>query len=157
MGELIVVDDDSTVKSVSVIYSLEDPRLVAVQQPVNQGKGAAPREGFARAIARFIAVHGADHEYDPRDLERLCSPLRDGRAGVVHGSRFMRGREHRVPYYWPSIGIRILATPSNVATDANLTGMETCSRVFAREIIQNLHLWEGRFSFERGHRQARAL
>lgn len=148
VAELIVVDDGSTDKTWSVIDSLEDPRLVAVQQPVNRGKGAALREGFARAAAPFVAVHDADLEYDPRDLEQLLSPLRDGRADVVYGSRFMGGREHRVLYYWHSVGNRILTTLSNMATDVNLTDMETCSKVFAREVIQNLDLQEDRFGFE---------
>lgn len=148
VSELIVVDDGSTDKTWSVIDSLEDPRLVAVQQPVNRGKGAALREGFARATAPFVAVHDADLEYDPRDLEQLLSPLRDGRADVVYGSRFMGGREHRVLYYWHSVGNRLLTTLSNMATDVNLTDMETCSKVFAREVIQNLDLQEDRFGFE---------
>ena len=148
VAELIVVNDGSTDKTWSIIDSIEDPRLVAVQQPVNKGKGAALREGFARATAPFVAVHDADLEYDPRDLEQLLSPLRDGRADVVYGSRFLGGREHRVLYYWHSVGNRLLTTLSNMATDVNLTDMETCSKVFAREVIQDLDLQEDRFGFE---------
>lgn len=148
VAELIVVNDGSTDKTWSIIDSIEDPRLVAVQQTVNKGKGAALREGFARATAPFVAVHDADLEYDPRDLEQLLSPLRDGRADVVYGSRFLGGREHRVLYYWHSVGNRLLTTLSNMATDVNLTDMETCSKVFAREVIQDLDLQEDRFGFE---------
>lgn len=148
VAELIVVDDGSTDATWDVISAVQDSRLHTVRQPMNRGKGAALREGFARATAPFVAVHDADLEYDPRDLEQLLTPLRDGRADVVYGSRFMGGREHRVLYYWHSVGNRILTTLSNMATDVNLTDMETCSKIFAREVIQNLDLEEDRFGFE---------
>ena len=148
VAELIVVDDGSTDDTWNVISAIEDPRLNTVKQPINRGKGAALRAGFSRASAPFVAVHDADLEYDPRDLEQLLTPLRDGRADVVYGSRFMGGREHRVLYYWHSVGNRILTTLSNMATDVNLTDMETCSKVFTREVIQNLDLQEDRFGFE---------
>lgn len=148
VAELIVVDDGSTDATWNVISEIEDPRLNTVKQPINRGKGAALREGFSRASAPFVAVHDADLEYDPRDLEQLLTPLRDGRADVVYGSRFMGGREHRVLYYWHSVGNRMLTTLSNMATDVNLTDMETCSKVFKREVIQNLDLQEDRFGFE---------
>jgi len=148
VAELIVVDDGSIDATWNVISAIEDPRLLAVKQPVNRGKGAALREGFTRTSAPFVAVHDADLEYDPRDLEQLLTPLRDGRADVVYGSRFMGAREHRVLYYWHSVGNRILTTLSNMATDINLTDMETCSKVFARDVIQSLDLQEDRFGFE---------
>ena len=148
VAELIVVDDGSTDSTWDSISAIEDPRLITVRQPVNRGKGAALREGFFHASAPFVAVHDADLEYDPRDLEQLLTPLRDGRADVVFGSRFMGGREHRVLYYWHSVGNRILTTLSNMATDVNLTDMETCSKVFTREAIQSLDLEEDRFGFE---------
>jgi glycosyltransferase involved in cell wall biosynthesis len=146
--ELIVVDDGSQDETWNVISRVEDPRVKAIRQLVNRGKGAALRAGFTVASAPFVAVHDADLEYDPRDLEQLLIPLRDGRADVVFGSRFMGGKEHRVLYYWHSIGNRLLTTLSNMATDINLTDMETCSKVFRREIIQSLDLQEDRFGFE---------
>lgn len=148
VAELIVVDDGSTDDTWNVISAIKEPRLNVVKQPTNRGKGAALREGFTRASAPFVAVHDADLEYDPRDLEQLLTPLRDGRADVVYGSRFMGGREHRVLYYWHSVGNRLLTTLSNMATDINLTDMETCSKVFTREVIQSLDLEEDRFGFE---------
>lgn len=148
LHELIVVDDGSQDESWNLISGITDTRVRAIRQPVNRGKGAALRTGFSLAEAPFVAVHDADLEYDPRDLEYLLKPLRDGRADVVFGSRFMGGREHRVLYYWHSVGNRILTTLSNMATDINLTDMETCSKVFRREVIQSLNLQEDRFGFE---------
>lgn len=148
VAQLVVVDDGSTDQTWQVIATVDDPRLESVRQPRNMGKGAALRRGFALAAAPFVAIHDADLEYDPRDLRNLLLPLRDGRADVVFGSRFMGGREHRVLYYWHSVGNRLLTTLSNMATNINLTDMETCSKVFSREVIQSLHLEEDRFGFE---------
>lgn len=148
VAEVIVVDDGSTDDSWKLINTFTDDRVHAVRQPVNQGKGAALRRGFALANAPFVAVHDADLEYDPAELERLLEPLRDGRADVVFGSRFMGGNAHRVLYYWHSVGNRVLTTLSNMATDVNLSDMETCSKVFRREVIQGLDLREDRFGFE---------
>jgi len=146
--ELIAVDDGSQDGSVAVLRQVTDPRLHVVVSGRNQGKGAALRRGFALATAPFIAVHDADLEYDPADLERLLVPLRDGRADVVYGSRFMGGAEHRVLYFWHSVGNRLLTTFSNMLTNINLTDMETCSKVFRREVIQSIDLREDRFGFE---------
>ena len=106
------------------------------------------REDFTWVTAAFVTVNDDDLEYDPDDLRQLFIPLRDGRAGVIHRSPFMGGREHRVLYHWHSVGNRILTTLSNMATDVNLTDMETCSKVFTREVIQSLDLQEDRFEFE---------
>ena len=146
--ELIAVDDGSQDRSVELLRQVSDPRLRIVTCEVNQGKGAALRRGFALATAPYVAVHDADLEYDPAELSRLLSPLRDGRADVVYGSRFMGGSEHRVLYYWHSVGNRVLTTFSNMMTNINLTDMETCSKVFKREVIQSIKLEEDRFGFE---------
>lgn len=148
VAEVIVVDDGSTDDSWKLINAFTDDRVHAVRQPINQGKGAALRRGFALASAPFVAVHDADLEYDPAELEKLLEPLRDGRADVVFGSRFMSGNAHRVLYYWHSVGNRVLTTLSNMATNVNLSDMETCSKVFRREVIQGLDLREDRFGFE---------
>ncbi len=102
---------------------------------MNRGKGAALRWGFSEATAPFVAVHDADLEYDPAEIERLLVPLRDGRADVVYGSRFMGADEHRVLYYWHSVGNKFLTTLSNMVTNLNLTDMETCTKVFRRDVI----------------------
>ena len=146
--ELIVVDDGSVDKTAAIAESMDDDRVRVIRQPVNRGKGAALRTGFAAAQADFVAVHDADLEYDPSDIARLLPPLRDGRADVVYGSRFIGSDEHRVLYYWHSVGNRVLTTLSNMATNINLTDMETCTKVFKREVIQNLDLREDRFGFE---------
>ena len=146
--ELIVVNDGSSDGTAKVLESITDPRVRVLTQTPNQGKGAALRRGFGEARADFVAIHDADLEYDPRDLERLLVPLRDGRADVVYGSRFMGSQEHRVLYYWHSVGNRLLTMVSNMATNINLTDMETCSKVFRREIIQSIEVEENRFGFE---------
>jgi len=146
--EIIVVDDGSTDASLEVLSKLDDPRLQVIALAENVGKGAALRQGFAQATATFVAVHDADLEYDPAELSRLLIPLRDGRADIVFGSRFIGGGEHRVLYYWHSVGNRLLTTLSNMFTNLNLTDMETCTKVFRREIIQSLNLTENRFGFE---------
>lgn len=146
--ELIVVDDGSKDRTWDIVTQMDDARVRAVRQPINQGKGAALRTGFSLAMSPFVAVHDADLEYDPRELEFLLTPLRDGRADVVFGSRFLGGREHRVLYYWHSVGNKFLTTLSNMANDINLSDMETCSKVFKREVIQSIDLEEDRFGFE---------
>jgi glycosyltransferase involved in cell wall biosynthesis len=148
VNELLVIDDGSTDRTVAQVTGIEDARLRLLQQPVNRGKGAALRVGFREASSPFVAVHDADLEYDPADIAKLLVPLRDGRADVVYGSRFMGGAEHRVLYYWHSVGNRALTTLSNMVTNINLTDMETCAKVFRREIIQSVTLEEDRFGFE---------
>jgi glycosyltransferase involved in cell wall biosynthesis len=146
--EIIIVDDGSTDGSLAVLSEIKDPRLRVFESAVNQGKGAALRKGFAQATAPFVAVHDADLEYDPAEIERLLVPLRDVRADVVFGSRFIGSGEHRVLYYWHSVGNRFLTTFSNMVTNLNLTDMETCTKVFRREVIQSVKLTEDRFGFE---------
>lgn len=146
--EIIVVDDGSTDDSLAVLAEFSDPRLRVLESPVNRGKGAALRRGFAEATAPYVAVHDADLEYDPAEIARLLVPLRDGRADVVFGSRFIGSDEHRVLYYWHSVGNRLLTTMSNMVTNLNLTDMETCTKVFRREVIQAIEITEDRFGFE---------
>jgi dolichol-phosphate mannosyltransferase len=148
--EIIVVDDCSNDNSLEVARRLVEriPGLVLLTHKVNKGKGAALRTGIARATGDFVAIQDADLEYDPKDLKRLLIPLRNGDADVVLGSRFLSSDAHRVLYFWHSVGNRFLTTLSNMLTDLNLTDMETCYKVFRREIIQNIEIEENRFGFE---------
>ena len=148
--ELIVVDDCSRDQSRSVAAELGKrfPALVLLHHEVNQGKGAALRTGIARASGDFVGIQDADLEYDPMDLKRLLVPLRNGDADVVLGSRFLSSGYHRVLYFWHSLGNRFLTLLSNMLTDLNLTDMETCYKIFRREVIQSIQLEENRFGFE---------
>jgi glycosyltransferase involved in cell wall biosynthesis len=146
--EVIIVDDGSTDGTRDVLEAIDDPRVRVIFHETNQGKGAALRTGFRHATADFVGVQDADLEYDPADLARLLKPLMEGRADVVYGSRFASGDEHRVLYFWHSIGNKVLTLASNMVTDLNLTDMETCYKVFRREVIQGLDLEETRFGFE---------
>ena len=148
VAELVVVDDGSTDGTGDRLDAMTDPRVRLLVHAVNQGKGAALRTGFAVASAPFVAVQDADLEYDPRELERLLGPLLDGRADVVYGSRFVTTEVRRVLYFWHSLGNRLLTTLSNMTTNLNLTDMETCYKVFRREVIQAIDIEEDRFGFE---------
>ena len=148
VGEVIIVDDGSTDGTQAILESLDDARVQVIFHDQNQGKGAALRTGFLHATADFVGVQDADLEYDPADLARLLKPLEEGRADVVYGSRFASGDEHRVLYFWHSIGNKVLTLASNMVTDLNLTDMETCYKVFRREVIQSIELEESRFGFE---------
>ena len=146
--EIIVVDDGSTDGTVTEIRTVTDPRVLLLEQPVNQGKGAALRRGFHAATAPFVIVQDADLEYDPAEYGMILEPMLDGNADVVYGSRFLSGRPHRVLYYWHSVGNRILTIASNMFTNLNLTDMETCYKAFRREVLESIELEEDRFGIE---------
>ncbi len=148
VAEVVVVDDGSTDGTLDEVRSVGDPRLKVVEQVRNMGKGAALRRGFAEATSNFVVVQDADLEYDPGEYGRLLEPLVSGEADVVFGSRFMSDRPHRVLYFWHSVGNKVLTTLSNAFTNLNLTDMETCYKVFRREVLQTLDLREDRFGIE---------
>jgi len=147
--EIILVDDASTDGTREVIEELAEimDNLHVVLRERNGGKGAALRDGFQRARGDVIVVQDADLEYDPAELPRLMQPIIEDRADVVFGSRFT-GESHRVLYFWHSIANRVLTTLSNMFTNLNLTDMETCYKIFRREVLDGVELKSNRFGFE---------
>lgn len=147
--EIIIVDDFSTDGSRDLLKGeLSSAVEKILFHDKNMGKGAALRTGFQAATGDLVIVQDADLEYDPREFLKLAAPILEGKADVVYGSRFAGGESHRVIYYWHSLGNAFLTTLSNMFTNINLTDMETCYKMFRREVIQSLDLKENRFGFE---------
>jgi glycosyltransferase involved in cell wall biosynthesis len=150
--EMVVVDDGSTDGTRELLADLAergDPapfRLVLHEK--NRGKGAAVRSGLAAGDGDFLLIQDADLEYDPREYPGLLGPILEGEADVVYGSRFLGGRPHRVLFFWHSLGNRFLTTLSNMFTDLNLSDMETCYKVFRRDVLEGVELRSDRFGIE---------
>lgn len=146
--ELIVVDDGSTDGTWEILKATEDPRLKVLRHERNLGKGAAIRDGIALARSPVVVIQDADLEYDPTEYHVLLKPILANKADVVFGSRFGTSGARRVLYFWHAVGNFILTTLSNMATNLNLSDMETCYKAFRREVIQHVQLKENRFGFE---------
>lgn len=149
VAELIIVDDASTDTTWQILESWpqRDSRVRLLRHPENRGKGAALRTGITHASKPYVLVQDADMEYDPAEYYVLLNPMLANKADVVMGSRFMAGTRH-VLYYWHAVGNMVLTTLSNMTTNLWLTDMETCYKLFRREIIQGITLEENRFGFE---------
>jgi glycosyltransferase involved in cell wall biosynthesis len=158
VGELIVVDDSSTDETWSNLQVLsselkarnggQDGRLRLLRHERNAGKGAAVRTGIKHATRPIVVIQDADLEYDPAEYGLLINPIIKDRADAVFGSRFIGSNEHRVLYFWHSVGNKLLTLFSNMCSNINLTDMETCYKAFRRELIQSIDLCENRFGFE---------
>lgn len=147
--EIIVVDDGSTDGTRELIRTQLKSKIgVAIEHERNSGKGAALRTGIAAATGDIVIIQDADLEYDPQEYPRLIAPIIEGKADVVYGSRFLGHGPHRVLYFWHYLGNRFLTLISNMFTNLNLSDMETCYKVFRRDVVQRIDITENRFGFE---------
>lgn len=149
--EIIIVDDcsrDGTREKLKRDIENSGRISKVIYHEVNQGKGAALRAGIRSATGDLIIIQDADTEYDPNEYEKLIEPIRQGKADVVFGTRFSGGEAHRVLYFWHRVGNGLLTLLSNMFTNLNLTDMETCYKLFRREIFEHIQIEEDRFGFE---------
>ena len=145
--QIVLVDDASRDRSPDILQKFAKKHTVLIH-PINQGKTAALRTGFKSAVGDVVIVQDADLEYDPDEYVRLLEPILEGKADIVYGSRFAGHGPHRVVFFWHSVGNKLLTTLSNMITNLNLSDMETCYKVFRREVLDGVEIESSRFGFE---------
>lgn len=146
--EIIIVDDGSTDGTPDILKKLKRKNIKIYYQKKNQGKGAAIRRGLKESTGSVVIIQDADLEYNPQEYSSLLQPILDGKAQVVYGSRFSGGKPHRVHLFWHMIGNKMLTLLSNALTNLNLTDMETCYKMFTKEVASKINIEENRFGFE---------
>lgn len=146
--EIILVDDASIDGSHKIIEAIDAPNVKKIIHATNQGKGAALRSGFKEVTGDIVIIQDADLEYDPQEYLKLLQPILDNKADVVYGSRFVGSGAHRVLYFWHLLGNKFLTLLSNMLTNLNLTDMESCYKVFRKDILDQITIRENRFGFE---------
>ena len=148
VGQIIIVDDASTDRSVEVISGINDPRIHLVRHHFNSGKGSAINTGFKHITMPYVLIQDADLEYSPTEYTKLLKPLLDGYADVVYGSRFLTSETRRAVYFWHRVGNSVLTLLSNMATNIDLTDMETCFKCMKTSVAKILDIQEQRFGIE---------
>ena len=148
LKEIIIIDDCSTDGTREILKKINNPIIKIFFHTKNKGKGAALRTGFSKITGDICIIQDADLEYDPSEYPKLIKPILENKADVVFGSRFQGGLPHRVVYFWHRVGNGFLTLLSNIFTDLNLSDMETCYKVFTKDVIKSLKINENRFGFE---------
>ncbi len=144
--EVVVVDDGSSDGTDKVLAALGDSTVRVLSHAANAGKGAAIRTGMAVCRGDLVLVQDADLEYDPQDWPKLLDPILRGKARVVYGSRFTGERKNMLPLHW--IGNRFLSLLTNVLYSSTLSDMETCYKLFDRQVLEGITIQSNRFDFE---------
>lgn len=146
--EIIVINDGSKDNTRKILSSIKDKRIKVINKRINQGKGAGIRDAIKIASGDVLVIQDADLEYNPNEIVKLIKSINDGLADVVYGSRFMGGEVHHVLFFWHMVGNKFLTFLSNALTNLDLTDMETCYKMFTKDVAHKLDLKENRFGFE---------